>query len=104
MWVIGMNLITDTIQKEKSRIEYMLKQYNEILARLPKGSILERNLNNQTYYYLKYREGKKVVSKYIGKSKDTVLPLLEKRKHTEAMIRSLENELRIAEKALEGIV
>lgn len=101
--MIRVNLITDTIQKEKIRIEYMLKQYNKILASLPKGSILERKKNGQVYYYLKYRENKKVVSKYIGKNTDAILPLLEKRKHTEAMIKSLENELRIAEKALEGI-
>lgn len=103
MWVIGLNLITDTILKEKNRIEYMLNHYYEILKILPKGSVLKRKINNQVYYYLKYREDKKVVSKYVGKSVDNILPLIEKRKHTEEMIKLLENELRIANKALEGI-
>lgn len=99
-----MNLIIDTIQKEKTRIEYMLKRYRRINEELPKGSLSESNKNGQKYYYLKYREGKKVVSKYLGKDAGDMPKLIEKRKHTEAMIKSLEDELRIAEKALEGNV
>ena len=99
-----MNLIIDTIQKEKRRIEYMLKRYRRINEELPKGSLSESDKNGQKYYYLKYREGKKVVSKYLGKDAGNILSLIEKRKHTEAMIRSLENELKIAKKALEGNV
>ena len=99
-----MNLIIDTILKEKSRIEYMLERYRKIIDELPKGTLSESNKNGQKYYYLKYREGKKVVSKYLGKDVGDIPALIEKRKHTEAMIKSLENELKIAEKALEGNV
>ena len=99
-----MNLIIDTIQKEKTRIEYMLKRYRKIIEELPKGSLSESNKNGQKYYYLKYRDGKKVVSKYLGKDAGDMPELIEKRKHTEVMIKSLEDELRIAEKALEGNV
>ena len=95
-------MIIDTILKEKTRIEYMLGRYRKIIEELPKGSLSESDKNGQKYYYLKYREGKKVISKYIGKNAGNIPSLIEKRKHTEAMIKSLENELRIAEKALEG--
>ena len=98
------NLINDTIQKEKVRIEYMLERYRKIIDELPKGSLSESSRNGQIYYYLKYREGKKIVYKYLGKDAGDGPALIEKRKHTEAMIKSLENELRIAEKALEGNV
>ena len=87
-----MNLIIDTIQKEKTRIEYMLKRYRRINEELPKGSLSESIKNGQKYYYLKYREGKKVVSKYLGKDAGDIPKLIEKRKHTEAMIKSLEND------------
>lgn len=98
------NLIIDTIQKEKVRIEYMLERYHKIIDELPKGSLSESNRNGQIYYYLKYREGKKIVSKYLGKNAGNVPDLIEKRKHVEAMIKSLEEELKIANKALEGNV
>lgn len=99
-----MNMIIDTILKEKTRIEYMLDRYRKIINELPKGSLSETNKNGQKYYYLKYRDGKKVISKYWGKDAGNIASLIEKRKHTEVMIKSLENELRIAEKALEGNV
>ena len=99
-----MNMIIDTILKEKTRIEYMLERYRKIIDELPKGSLSESNKNGQKYYYLKYREGKKVVTKYLGKEAGDMPILIEKRKHTEAMIKSLENELKIAERALEGNV
>lgn len=95
-------MIIDIILKEKARIEYMLERYYEIKDDLPKGSLSESNINGKKYYYLKYRDGKKVVTKYLGKDADEMAALIEKRKHTEAMIKSLENELKIAKKALEG--
>lgn len=95
-------MILDTILREKNRIEYMLGRYRGIINELPKGSLYESNKNGQKYYYLKYRDGKKVVTKYLGKEAGDMPALIEKRKHTEAMIKSLENELRIADKALEG--
>ena len=100
-----MNMMIDTILKEKHRIEYMLEQYNKTLEALPKGTLVGSEKNGRTYYYLKYREGKKVVSKYIGKAEvETIRGLIEKRKHTEVMIKSLRDELKIAERALEGSI
>lgn len=94
-------MIIDTILKEKTRIEYMLERYRKIIDELPKGSLYESNKNGQKYYYLKYREGKKVITKYLGKEVGDVPLLIEKRKHIKVMINSLENELKIANKALE---
>lgn len=98
-----MNLLIDTIIKEKRRIAYMLDRYEKMLVMLPKGTLVGCEKNGRTYYYLKYRDGKKVVSKYVGKaSVETIAGQIEKRKHIEAMIKSLKEELIIAEKALEG--
>lgn len=97
-----MNMILDTILKEKTRIEYMLERYQKIVDELPKGSVSKANKNGQEYYYLKYRDGKKVITKYLGKTPGDMPHLIEKRKHAENMIKSLENELKIARKALEG--
>ncbi len=98
-----MNLILSTILQEKERIDRMLAKYQEELAMLPKGTISEKKVRQSTYFYLKYREGKKVISKYIPqKDVETVREQVEKRRHIETMIRSLQEERAIAEKALEG--
>ena len=98
-----MNMIITTIMQEKQRIEYMRDKYLKELNHLPKGTISEKKSGERIYYYLKYRDGGKVISRYI--SKDTIEEVraqVEKRKHVEAMIKSLQEELAIANRALEG--
>lgn len=98
-----MNMILTTVLQEKRRIEYMLQKYREEYENLPKGAISEKVVGDKTYYYLKYRDGKKVVSKYVSKADiDTLREQVEKRKHIEVMIKSLMEELNIANKVLEG--
>ena len=97
-----MNMILSTITKEKRRIEYMLGRYTAEYDCLPKGTISEKRVGEKTYYYLKYRSGKKVISQYINKgSIDEVREQLERRKHIETMMKSLQEELSIANKILE---
>ena len=100
-----LNLILSTILQEKERIDRMLAKYQEELGTLPKGTISEKKVRQSTYFYLKYREGKKVISRYIPqKDVEAVREQVEKRRHIETMIRSLQEERAIAEKALEGQV
>lgn len=97
-----MNMILTTITQEKKRIDYMLAKYKEERDRLLKGTISEKVVGDRTYYYLKYREGKKVISQYISKANiDKIREQIEKRKHIEAMIKSLQEELAIANKVSE---
>ena len=101
--MIKLNLILSTILQERERIDRMLAKYREELETLPKGTISEKKAGQSTYFYLKYREGKRVISKYIPqKDVETVREQVEKRRHIETMIRSLQEERAIAEKALEG--
>lgn len=98
-----MNLIISTVLQEKRRIDYMLAKYQEALAELPKATISEKQVKGNTYYYLKYRDGKKVVSKYIGKKDINELKQqIDRRRHIETMIRSLLEEQKLAAKVLEG--
>ena len=102
---MALNLILHTVKQEKQRIEYMLGKYQEELSALPKGTISEKMVNGKTYYYLKYRNGKKVVSQYVSKKEiENVRSLVEKRRHIEAMVKSLQEEKAIADKVLEGAV
>ena len=98
-----MGVLANTVARESKRIEYMIKRYGEVKASLPKGTISPKKLGNQTYYYLKYRDGDRIVSDYIHK--DDLAELTEKiehRKHVELMIKSLKEELSTARKLLKG--
>ena len=39
-----MNMLLNTIQQEKRRIDYMLTRYQETLSKLPKGTISEKQV------------------------------------------------------------
>ena len=98
-----LNLILSTILQERGRIDRMLAKYQEELGTLPKGAVSEKKVRQSTYFYLKYRKGKIVISRYIPqKDVAAVREQIEKRRHIETMIRSLQEEGAIAGRALEG--
>lgn len=60
-----------------------------------KGTIVRKKVGNHEYYYLKYRNGKKTVTDYIGRDQnkvDEIRTQVEKRKHFEKMLAELKEE------------
>lgn len=99
----AINMILNTVLQEKCRIDFMLARYQESLSELPKGTVTEKQVKGNTYYYLKYRDGKKVISKYVGKKEvEEIRQQIDKRRHIETMIKSLLEEQKLATKILEG--
>ena len=97
-----MNMLLNTVLQEKSRIDFMIERYTQEMCELPKGSISEKKINGNTYYYLKYRDGKKVISEYINKdSIDRIREQIDKRRHIESMLSALREEESMAMKILE---
>ncbi|MCR5508472.1 MAG: hypothetical protein K6F34_07285 [Lachnospiraceae bacterium] len=98
-----MGVLANTVSRESKRIEFMIKRYGELKAALPKGTIVPKKIGNQTYYYLKYRDGDRVVSDYIHKDDlEDLTGKIEHRKHIELMIKSLKDELATAKRLLRG--
>lgn len=96
-------LIETVIQKEAQRNSLMIQQYEDLIAQLPKGSLICRK---KEYYYLKYRQDGKVCDEYIGKDPETVARVrdqLELRKHYLDMLSALKQEQKKIQKLLEGI-
>ena len=60
-------MLKTVISREETRNENMIIEYTKKLETLPRGKITPKTINGKTYYYLYYRDGKKIVSKYIGK-------------------------------------
>lgn len=73
----------------------MIAEYTRELDALPKGSVKTKNVSGRVYYYLVYRNGNKVVSKYIGKDEDSVKVISEqivRRKQVEEILKRLTEE------------
>ncbi len=81
----------------------MIGEYRKVKDSLPKGTLSPKKIGNQTYYYLKYRDGDRIVSDYVHKEDlENLTELIEHRKHTDVMIRSLKDELKKAKSLLKS--
>ena len=89
------DLIKPTIDKELSRNFKMLQLYENEIKALPKGNISIKKVNNNSYYYLKYRKDSKIITDYIGKNTLHIKSIEEqiiKRKHYQRMVSALLDE------------
>jgi len=90
-----MSMLMRLIIREKIRNDNMIAEYTKELENLPKGKIVPKILNGKTYYYLYYRDGKKVVSKYISKDEEklrTIREQLVRRGQIEEILKKLKDE------------
>ncbi|MFH1127926.1 MAG: hypothetical protein WAW67_03355 [Candidatus Omnitrophota bacterium] len=83
--------------------EYYLQARDKIkkkLANLPKGSVKKRMIAGKKYYYLQQRIGKKVVHKYLGKSRpEEVVSQIKERKALNVELRKVNEALRIIKRS-----
>jgi len=61
-----MSIFLDVMKEELERNLFKQKAFLEQLNSLPKGYLSECIIDNKKYIYRKNREGKKIISKYIG--------------------------------------
>lgn len=101
-----MSYISAAIKREAVKMSALRSLYEKQLASLPKGSIRVKERNGKQYFYLSYRHGQKVVTDYVGNDESKLASLkeqLDHRKHIETVIKGLDTELRLMNKALEVI-
>lgn len=90
-----MSMLMMVIFREEARNEKMIIEYTKELEKLPRGKITPKTVNGKTYYYLYYRDGKKVVSKYIGKDEGSLTSIREgltRRSQIEEIMKKLKEE------------
>ena len=101
-----MSVLSVLITKERTRNKNMIAEYTRELETLPKGSVKPKTVNGHVYYYLVFRKGNKVVSKYIGKDEKFVAIIKEqtlRRKQVEEILKRLMEEKNQIEK-LEAVL
>lgn len=98
------DLILSVFADELERTKRLISRYEKEAESLPKGSIFKRKIGAHEYFYLNYREGNKVISKFIGKANsydETELKSkLERRKELTRLLRKLHSEQKQLEKEL----
>lgn len=98
------DVIKSVFIDELERNKRLVSRYEAEVEKLPKGSLFLRQIGRQRYYYLNYREGKKVVSKFLGKENafdaEKFQGQLERRKELNALLKRLRLERKELEKEL----
>ena len=93
-----MSIIKDILKDEKERLILLRNQIEEQISSLPKGSLSKKRRNNRYFYYLAYREGRKVIFKYVGKENSSqVISLdedIQKRRKFEKRLRDIKRDLK----------
>lgn len=90
-----MSILISVIAREETRNENMISQYLKELENLPKGKITPKVIKGKTYFYLYFRHGKKVISKYIGNDEAKIRDYkekLERRRQIEDILKKLKDE------------
>lgn len=62
-----MNPVKGVLAEELQNSERMLRKYQQALASLPKGSLVNKKIKGSRFYYLAYRQGSRVRFDYKGK-------------------------------------
>jgi hypothetical protein len=62
-----MSVLRNVLIEEKERLEKNIHAYEEILSKLPKGSIVVRKIRNHYFVYRNFRLDHRVKSIYLGK-------------------------------------
>ena len=87
-------IIDEVIEKEKFRNRAMCDQLERQLEKLPKGSLVIRDVGNRKYCYLRYRDGKKIITKYVGTGEktDEIRAMIMERERIVSEIKELDLE------------
>ncbi len=86
------------LQKEKARIVEMKQTYEAQLSEFPRGSLVIRESNKRQYCYFRYRDGKRVITKYAG-----TIQKLEELKDQIARRDALVGEIKTLDQEIERI-
>lgn len=97
-------IIKGILEDELERTKRMLNTYVEKYNTFRKGSLFIRSIGGNQYCYLNYREGKKVISEYIGplgcKEAEKLKEQIEERKRIKKLIKDMQIEQKEIERAL----
>jgi hypothetical protein len=95
-----MNVLKGILSEGKQYYLDVKQKIEGKLSSLPKGSVKERKIAGQRYYYLQQRIGKKIVHKYLGKQKpDSIIKQIKEREILKLELKKANGALRIIRKS-----
>lgn len=95
-------------KEELERLREAGKSYQRELKRLPRGSIQRKKIGKAMYPYLVFRQGKRVVSQYLGRLSSEELARLrdgiQLRRRYERLLRDVRQNATHVEKMIQTLI
>ena len=99
-----MKILNGVLNEELDRLNKLKKNYEKQIAKLPKGSLIKKNIKGNIYYYLNYRQEKKKIFKYIGKLHgkefENLLDKIDERRKLEKLNKQVKKDVKKLEKMI----
>ena len=99
-----MRILQGILYEELDRLRHTLRVYQKELAGLPKGSIVSKRIKGHVFHYLAYRNGVRMVFKYLGKldkdGLDKFNSIQKQRDQYRKFIIDVKKQIRFLERAL----
>jgi len=99
-----MKILNGVLNEELDRLNKLKKNYEKQIAKLPKGSLIKKNIKGNIYYYLNYRQEKKKIFKYIGKlpgeELENLVDKIEERRKLEKLNKRVKKDIKKLEKMI----
>ena len=99
-----MKILNGVLNEELDRLNQLKKNYEKQIVKLPKGSLIRKNVKGNIYYYLNYRQEKKKIFKYIGKLPNkelkNLLDEIEERRKLEKLNKQVKKDIKKLEKMI----
>ena len=99
-----MKVIISVLEEELANSLAMQKSYQRELDKLPKGSLIKKNIKGHVYYYLVYRDKGKVRFDYKGKPSEREIKKYKQAKEYRAKYRKLLSEVNQQIKFLRSVL
>jgi hypothetical protein len=99
-----MEILDGVLKEELERLKELVRNYEQEISELPKGSLVKKNIRGHIYYYLNYRKEGKGIFEYLGKLNKNDLDKLKKkikdRRELEKLNRSVKKDIRKLQKMI----
>lgn len=96
-----MSILTEVLREELNRLDRQQAAYESHLRDLPRGYISKKNIRGKESYYLQYREGTRIVSKWVPIANlQVVEDQIQQRKILEASLRRVKGDQKKLRRAL----
>lgn len=101
-----MSVIFHVLKEEFERLKETEASYNKAIKKMPRGTPRIRIKGKNSYLYLEYRDGEKIMHDYVGtedspKAKDIMEKIAQRRRY-EKLLKDTKSALKDVRKALRG--